>query len=213
MTRRCDDTVNKGRVNSCVLKHLFFGGSSATKKMAQNPQKCAIQRATNARFSKFRRWRHKKNRSFWINELIRIDSEPKILKGCFLHWWEHDWYKLRLALHIRHATEKDTLIGPQTLKATWSYYKNFTTEKMILMRSLKRAIHALVRGQAVAFAIIIWMKIAFIITHKRNNAVVWFGTLKVQSFILTEVTDCDLLIVVTCCTFLKRKDMLQEKSS
>jgi len=41
------------------------------------------------------------------------------------------------------------------LKATWSYYKNFTTEKMILMRSLKRAIHALVRGQAVVFAIII----------------------------------------------------------
>jgi len=37
------------------------------------------------------------------------------------------------------------------------------------------------------------MKIAFIITRKRNNVVVSFGTLKVQSFMLTEVRDCDLL--------------------
>ena len=55
------------------------------------------------------------------------------------------------------------------------------------------------------------MKIAFIITCKRNNVVVSFGTLTVQSFMLTEVTDCDLLIVVTSSTFLKRKDMLKEK--
>jgi len=33
------------------------------------------------------------------------------------------------------------------------------------------------------------VKIAFIITHKRNNVVVLFGTLRVQSFILTEVSD------------------------
>ena len=44
---------------------------------------------------------------------------------------------------------------------------------------------------------LVWMKIAFIITRKRNNVVVSFGTLKVQSFMLTEVRDCDLLIVVT----------------
>ena len=55
------------------------------------------------------------------------------------------------------------------------------------------------------------MKIAFIITRKRNNIVVSFGTLKVQSFVLTEVRDCDLLIVVTSSTFLKRKDILKEK--
>ena len=36
-----------------------------------------------------------------------------------------------------------------------------------------------------------------------------FGTLKVQSFMLTEVRDCDLLIVVTSSTFLKRKDKKQ----
>jgi len=34
-----------------------------------------------------------------------------------------------------------------------------------------------------------------------------------QSFMLTAVRDCDLLIVVTSSTFLKRKDMLKEKSS
>jgi len=53
------------------------------------------------------------------------------------------------------------------------------------------------------------MKIAFIIAHKRNNVVVVFETLKVQSFIVTEVSDCGLLIVVTSSSFLKRK----EKSS
>ena len=55
------------------------------------------------------------------------------------------------------------------------------------------------------------MKIALIVAHKRNNVVVLFGTLKVQSFILTKVSDCGLLIVVTSSTFLKRKDMLKEK--
>jgi len=35
----------------------------------------------------------------------------------------------------------------------------------------------------------------------------------VHSFILTEVSDCGLLIVVTSSTFLKRKDMLKEKNS
>jgi len=38
-----------------------------------------------------------------------------------------------------------------------------------------------------------------------------FGTLKVQSFIFIEVSDCDVLIVVTSSTFLKTKDMLKEK--
>jgi len=57
------------------------------------------------------------------------------------------------------------------------------------------------------------MKIAFIIAHETNNVVVLFGTLKMQSFMLTEVRDCDLLIVVTSSTFLKRKDMLKGKSS
>jgi len=57
------------------------------------------------------------------------------------------------------------------------------------------------------------VKIAFIIAHTRNNVVVLFGTLKVQSFMLTEVRDCDLLIVVKSSTFLKRKDMLKEKRS
>jgi len=55
------------------------------------------------------------------------------------------------------------------------------------------------------------MKIAFMITRKRNNVVVSFGTLKVQSFMLAEVRDCDLLIVVTSSAFLERKDILKEK--
>ena len=34
-----------------------------------------------------------------------------------------------------------------------------------------------------------------------------------QSFVLTEVIDCGMLIVVTSSTFLKRKDMLKEKKA
>ena len=34
-----------------------------------------------------------------------------------------------------------------------------------------------------------------------------------QFFILTEVSDCGLLIVVTSSTFLKRNDMLKEKKA
>jgi len=55
------------------------------------------------------------------------------------------------------------------------------------------------------------IKIAFIINRKRNNVVVSFGTLEVQFFMLTELRDCDLLIVVTSSTFLKREDILKEK--
>jgi len=36
----------------------------------------------------------------------------------------------------------------------------------------------------------------------KNDLVLLFGTLKVQSLILTEVSDCVLLIVVTFFTFL-----------
>ena len=58
-----------------------------------------------------------------------------------------------------------------------------------------------------------WREDCFYYCSERNNVVVLFGTLKVQSFILTEVSDCGLLIVVTSSTFLKRKDILKEKSS
>ena len=59
----------------------------------------------------------------------------------------------------------------------------------------------------------VYSKDCFYYCSERNNVVVLFGTLKVQSFILTEVSDFGLLIVVTSSTFLKRKDMLKEKSS
>ena len=84
---------------------------------------------------------------------------------------------------------------------------------LFLFRSLSLKL-ILYKSVHIKFIHIIYeMKIAFIIAHPRNNIVVLFGTLKVQCFMLTEVRDCDLLIVVTSSTFLKRKDMLKEKSS
>jgi len=48
-----------------------------------------------------------------------------------------------------------------------------------------------------------------------NNVVVFFRNLKVQSFILAEVSGCCLLrlIVITSSTFLKGKDMFKEKKA
>jgi len=43
--------------------------------------------------------------------------------------------------------------------------------------------------------------------------VILFGTLEVQSFIITEVSDCGLLIVVTSSFFFRRKDMLKEQKA
>jgi len=50
MARRFDDTVDKKRVNSCVQKHLFVGGSSSTQKIAKKSRKCSFRRATNVTF-------------------------------------------------------------------------------------------------------------------------------------------------------------------
>ena len=60
---------------------------------------------------------------------------------------------------------------------------------------------------------IFWSEDCFYYCSQRNNVVVLFGTLKVQSFMLTEVRDSDLLIFVTSSTFLKRKDILKEKKA
>ena len=57
------------------------------------------------------------------------------------------------------------------------------------------------------------MKMALIIAQKEIMLQVLSGTLKVQCFILTEMSGCGLLIVVTSSTLLKRKDISKEKSS
>jgi len=37
MARRCDDTIDKKQVNSCVLKHLFLEGVEQSKISPKNP--------------------------------------------------------------------------------------------------------------------------------------------------------------------------------
>jgi len=57
------------------------------------------------------------------------------------------------------------------------------------------------------------MKIAFIIAHKGNNVAVMYRTLKVQSFVLTKVRDCGLLIVVKFSIFLKKIHVKRKKGT
>jgi len=56
------------------------------------------------------------------------------------------------------------------------------------------------------------MKFTFIIVYKRNDVVVVFGTFKVQSFILTKVSDCGLLIVSHLQLFSKEKTWQKKHS-
>jgi len=91
--RRCDDTVDRKRVNSCVLKHLS-GGSWATKKVAQKPGNALSDALLMSCFQNFaadvETWRCLKkgtapravSKRFW---LIRINSGPKILTSCCIH--------------------------------------------------------------------------------------------------------------------------------
>jgi len=96
VTRRCGDIVDKKQVNSCV-QNTSFGGSSTTKKIAKNPSKAFSDALLMSRFQNFVADAAKKElhavqffetaalRAVLINEFIRINSGPKILRSCFLH--------------------------------------------------------------------------------------------------------------------------------
>ena len=54
MARRCDDTIDKKRVNSCVLKHLFLEGVEQPKTIAQkNPGNALSDALLMSCFQKF----------------------------------------------------------------------------------------------------------------------------------------------------------------
>ena len=58
VVRRCDDTVDKKRVNSCVLKHLFLERVEQPKISPKKPEMLSPTRHYVV-LSKFRGWRHK----------------------------------------------------------------------------------------------------------------------------------------------------------
>jgi len=53
MARRCDDTVDKKRVNSCVLKHLFLEGAEQPKKSPKKPGNAFSDALLTSRFQNF----------------------------------------------------------------------------------------------------------------------------------------------------------------
>jgi len=83
--------------------------------------------------------------------------------------------------------------------------KNFTGTKLVLYSLFSRSWDAKWLSEWKSDPGIIWSGDFFYYCSERNNVVGFFGTLKVQSLILTEVSACGLLIVVTSSTFLKRK--------
>jgi len=96
VARRCDDTVDKKRLKSCVLKQLFLEGVEQTKISSKKPENALSDALPMLRFQIFAAEAAKqKPRSAWffetalrvvlINLLVRINSEPNILRSCFLH--------------------------------------------------------------------------------------------------------------------------------
>ena len=91
MVRRCDDTVDKKRVNSCVLKHLFLERVEQPKISPKNPGISLSDALLMSCFQNFAANAAKKTTAVLINQLInqliRINSGPNILRSCFLHWY------------------------------------------------------------------------------------------------------------------------------
>ena len=94
VTRRCDNTVDKKRVNSCVLKYLF-GGSAVTKKSPKTPGNALSNvllsgfenltaDAAKQKKTPSARFLETTLRVILIRELIRINSGPNI----FFHWFK-----------------------------------------------------------------------------------------------------------------------------
>jgi len=96
VARRCDYTVDKKRVNSWVLKHLFLEGVGQPKISPKKPGNALSDALLMSRFQKFAAYAAKQQsrsarffetvlRVVLINQLIRITAGPNILTNCFLH--------------------------------------------------------------------------------------------------------------------------------
>jgi len=103
VAQRYDYTVNKKRVNSCVLKHLFLEAVQQPKILPKNPGNALSNVLLMSRFQNFAADAAKKNHGFFetalcavLNEFIRINSRPNILRSCILHCsilvWCQRWY-------------------------------------------------------------------------------------------------------------------------
>ena len=53
VARRCDYTIDKKRVNSCVLKHLFLEGVEQPKISPKKPENAFSDALLMSRFQKF----------------------------------------------------------------------------------------------------------------------------------------------------------------
>jgi len=94
VVRRCDHTVDKKRMNSCTIKHLFFDRVEQPKILPKPPGNALSDALLMSCFPNFAADAAKKPCETalravlineLINELIRINSGPNILRSYFLH--------------------------------------------------------------------------------------------------------------------------------
>ena len=91
VARRCDNTVDKKRVNSSVPKHLILERVEQPKISPKNPGNAFSDVLLMSCFQNFAADAAKTKMRFAqfvflsIHSLIRINSGPKILRSCFIH--------------------------------------------------------------------------------------------------------------------------------
>jgi len=120
VTRRCDGTVDKKRVNSCVLKYLFWRELS-NQKNRQKSRTCFPRRATNVMFSKICGWRRSKKPGF--RHVIRISQEFWV-ESPRQHWISHNLLNMprfqNLPRDSGHAVLPGTSLRNRVIDITWA---------------------------------------------------------------------------------------------
>jgi len=114
VVERCDDTVDKKRVNSCVLKYLFLERVGQPKISPKNPGSALSDALLMSCYQNLAAHAAKKQtalcffetalRAVLINEWVRIDSGPNNLRSCFLHWYRDSRYVSSIDM-VQHAVK------------------------------------------------------------------------------------------------------------
>ena len=103
VARCCDDTVDKKRVKSCVLKQLFSEGVEQPK-ISSKTRKCSLRRATIVTFWKFLGWRRQKRAVFFYK---------KNCASCSFDWLIH--------LNLFGAKDSEKLFSSLQFPATHAH--------------------------------------------------------------------------------------------
>jgi len=143
VARRCDDTVDKKRVNSCVLKNLFWREMSNQKYHQTKPGNALADTLLMSRFQNFAADAAKKNHEVsWnrasrglINEWIRGQRLWEVV-------FSTEWIGISFSVAIHHSSTTSSWESSWAdCLATAPYTREFMTESPVLGRVCEQFAH------------------------------------------------------------------------